>query len=77
MAKTKATKRCEPLEEYCTRERISLTELAERLQIPAPTARSLVNGARPITAERAKQIEEKIGIPRETLRPDLFVRRAA
>ena len=70
-------KRCEPLERYCELHRITQIELADRLGIPEPTARALVNGSRPVTADRALQIEEKIGIPRETLRPDLFVRRAA
>ena len=70
-------KRCEPLDRYCQLEGISLTQLAERLKLPAPTVRSLVNGSRPIVAERAVEIEKKLGIPRETLRPDLFVRRAA
>lgn len=69
--------RCEPLDRYCQIEGISLTQLAERLKLPAPTVRSLVNGSRPIVAERAVEIEKKLGIPRETLRPDLFVRRAA
>jgi len=41
------------------------------------TVRSWVNGNRPITAETALLIEKATGIPRETLRPDLFVRRAA
>ena len=70
-------RRCEPLDEYCKRERISYTQLAERLQFEETTTRSLVNGSRPITGERAVQIENRIGIPRETLRPDLFIRRAA
>lgn len=70
-------KRCEPLEKYCERHRISQSELADRLDIPEPTARSLINGSRQITAERALAIEGRLGIPRETLRPDLFVKRAA
>lgn len=70
-------KRCEPLERYIELHRITQSELAERLDIPEPTARSLVNGSRPITASMAVHIETKINVPRETLRPDLFVKRAA
>lgn len=70
-------RRCEPLDEYCKREGINYSALAERLKFEEPTTRSLVNGSRPITAERAVMIENRIGIPRETLRPDLFVKRAA
>ena len=70
-------RRCEPLDEYCKREGINYSELARRLKFEEPTARSFVNGSRPITAERAVMIENRIGIPRETLRPDIFVRKAA
>lgn len=70
-------KRCEPLDTYCELHSLSAEDLAERLGWPAPTVRSLVNGNRTLTAERAVEIEKRIGIPRETLRPDLFVRRAA
>jgi plasmid maintenance system antidote protein VapI len=70
-------RRCEPLDTYCDLHRISQAELADRLGIPEPTARALVNGSRTVTAGRALEIEQKLGIPRETLRPDLFVKRAA
>lgn len=70
-------KRCKPLDEYLEKERISPQELAGRLEIEESTARSLVNGNRPITAERAVQIETKLGIPREQLRPDIFIKQAA
>lgn len=75
MAKRK--RRCEPLDRYCQLHGISQSELAERLDIPEPTTRSLVNGARPITAKMAVKIETRIGIPRETLLPEIFVKRAA
>lgn len=55
--------------------RISTDELADLLRIAKSTARSFVNGNRQITAEKAVEIEKRIGIPRETLRPDIFVRR--
>ena len=70
-------KRCEPLDRYCQMYRLTQAEFAERLGIPEPTARSLINGSRPVTPLRAVEIEKKIGIPRETLRPDIFVKRAA
>jgi plasmid maintenance system antidote protein VapI len=70
-------KRCEPLDRYCELHKISQAELADRLSIPESTARSLVNGTRPITPDRALEIEGRLGIPRETLRPDMFVKRVA
>jgi plasmid maintenance system antidote protein VapI len=75
MAKRKS-KRCEPLDRYLEIHGISATELATRLRMPEPTVRSMVNGNRPVTAEKAVAIEVRIGIPRETLRPDIFVKRA-
>lgn len=74
MAKKKG---CEPLRRYCEIHSLTSVELAAKLSRPAPTVRSWVNGNRPVAAETAVHIEKKIGIPRETLRPDLFVRRAA
>lgn len=70
-------KRCEPLDRYIELHKITQAELADRLGIPEPTARSFINGSRRITGETAVQIETRLGIPRETLRPDLFVKRAA
>lgn len=52
---------------------LSCKEMAKRLRIPEPTLRSLENGWRPITAERAVELETKLGIPREEL-CDLFRR---
>jgi len=74
--KRKRLKPCEPLEQYIKRHGITRRELAVRLGFDEDTTKSLVNGYRPVTAKRAVAIEEKIGIPRETLRPDLFVKRA-
>jgi plasmid maintenance system antidote protein VapI len=70
-------KGCEPLVRYCEIHGLSRAELADKLGYPPPTVRSWVNGHRPISAETAIHVEKMIGIPRETLRPDLFVRRAA
>jgi plasmid maintenance system antidote protein VapI len=73
--KTPKIKRCEPLERYCELHGISAAELARRLEMAATTVRSMVNGWRPVTAETAVYIEKKIGVNRDTLRPDIFVRR--
>ena len=70
-------RRCEPLDRYCEIHGISFAELARRLDMEASTVRSMANGWRPVTAETAVYIEGKLNIPRETLRPDIFVRRAA
>ena len=70
-------KPCEPLVRYCEINGISRAELAERLGEVDATVRSWVNGHRAVSAETAVMIERKIGIPRETLRPDIFVKRAA
>jgi DNA-binding transcriptional regulator YdaS (Cro superfamily) len=50
------------------------SEFASDLGIPEPTLRSLENGCRPITAERALELEQKTrgGVTRLQLRPDLF-----
>lgn len=73
----KKTKQCEPLVRYCEIEGITREELASRLGENAPTVRGWVNGHRSVSPEVAVKIERKIGIPRETLRPDIFVKRAA
>jgi len=54
---------------------ITAADLAREIGLGESLTRSLVNGNRRVLAEYAVQIEQKIGIPRETLRPDLFVRR--
>lgn len=63
-----------PLRSFRESQGLSPDEFADLLGIPRPTLRSLENGTRPITAERAKQIEEKTrgGLTRIDLRPDLF-----
>jgi plasmid maintenance system antidote protein VapI len=71
------TKRCEPLDRYIGIHGISISDLALKLAKPEPTVRSWVNGNRAITAEVAVFLERKLEIPRETFRPDIFVKRAA
>lgn len=53
---------------------LSCKDFAERMSIPEPTLRSLENGSRIITAERAKEIEDKTNgeLTRHALRPDIF-----
>jgi plasmid maintenance system antidote protein VapI len=70
-------RRCEPLEQYCERHKITIAELATRLTVPEPTLRCWINGHRLVKPKMAVQIENRLGIPRETLRPDIFVKRAA
>lgn len=62
------------LRAYRERQKLDPAEFAKQLGIPEPTLRSLENGWRPITAERAKELEQKTsgGLTREQLRPDLF-----
>lgn len=62
------------LREYRTKKGLSCEEFAKKLGIAEPTMRSLENGTRSITPERAKEIEEKTGgaLTRTALRPDIF-----
>lgn len=62
------------LRSYRTKHGISLEDFAKRLGIAEVTLRSLENGNRTITAERAKEIEEQTNgaLTREQLRPDIF-----
>jgi len=78
MTRRKAKRqRCEPLDRYIELHGITAAELAKKIDLGESLTRSLVNGNRRVLAEYAVRIEQKIGIPRETLRPDLFVKRAA
>lgn len=60
------------LREYRRKHGLSCAELAKLLGVAEPTARSLENGTRRITAERAAEIERATGIPRHELRPDIY-----
>lgn len=62
------------LRSYRLARKLTPAEFAEQLGIPERTLRSLENGWRPITAERAKAIEQKTSgrLTRIDLRPDLF-----
>ncbi len=48
------------------------TELARMVDISVPYASQILSGKRPPSAALARLIEEKAGIPRHTLRPDIF-----
>ena len=64
-----------PLRAYRERKGLSQAELAEKLKVSRSTVGMLEIGAKPFTAEMAIRIEERIGIDRVLLRPDLFRRR--
>lgn len=67
------------LRTYRQQKGLSAADFAKSLGIAEVTLRSLENGTRVITAERAAEIEDKTGgeITRHDLRPDLFGERAA
>lgn len=62
------------LRDYRLKQGLSPEDFAKTLGIAEPTLRSLENGTRQITPERAKEIEEctEGAIRREQLRPDIF-----
>lgn len=51
--------------------RLTQTELAERIGIDQPSLSRWERGGK-IPAERVRKVSEVTGIPREELRPDLF-----
>lgn len=62
------------LRDYRTKHGLSCGEFAKKLGIAEPTMRSLENGTRPITPERAKEIEDATNgeLTRPQLRPDIY-----
>jgi transcriptional regulator with XRE-family HTH domain len=62
------------LRAYRQAQKLSAAEFAKQLGIAEATLRSFENGTRPITAERAKEIEEVTGgrLTRRKLLPELF-----
>lgn len=62
------------LRNYREKHGIPCAELARRIGIAEPTMRSLENGTRAITPERAKLIEEVTSgeLTRQALLPDVF-----
>ena len=71
------SKRLHPLRVHRSKNKLSCEELGKKLGIAATTVRSYENGNRTISGDFAVTIEERIGIRREELRPDLFQREAA
>lgn len=63
-----------PIREYRARNNLSRAQLAETLGCSKHLITSVETGHRSITAEKAVQWEQIIGIRREVLRPDLFQR---
>jgi len=73
------TTKTHKLREFRRKNRLTCKQMAELLSVAEPTLRSLENGTRKITAERAVEIEAatKQKILRNDLRPDLFGKRRA
>ena len=65
------------LREYRAQKDLSAEEVARKLGIAESTLRSYENGNREIDGDTAVLIEDRLGIPREDIRPDLFKREAA
>ena len=67
------------LRDYRQKNKLHSDEFAKRLGIATSTLRSLENGTRRITPERAVEIEIALNgaIKRERLLPDFFLRRQA
>ena len=63
-----------PLRLYRDKHGISCADFARRIGVAEPTMRSLENGTRAITPERAKLIEAATGgeVTRQQLPPDIF-----
>ena len=62
---------------YRAQKDLSAEEVARKLGIAESTLRSYENGNREIDGDTAVLIEDRLGIPREDIRPDLFKREAA
>jgi len=64
-----------PLKIYRDEKRLSQQQLAEKLGISRQMVGMLETGERDCTAEMCLLIEKKLGIPRETILPELFIRK--
>lgn len=62
---------------YRVKHQLSQEALADRLGISRAMVGMLETGGRPFTVNMALRIEERIGINRVLILPDLFRRRAA
>lgn len=66
-----------PLKAYRGKHGLSQSDLAVKLGVSRQLVGALETGTRPFTPEMANLIEEKLGINRVVIRPDIFRRRAA
>jgi len=64
-----------PLKTYREGNALSQQQLGDTLGISRQMVGMLETGEREFTAEMCIVIEKKLGIPRESVRPDLFVRK--
>ncbi len=70
-------KLADPLRAYRELHGMSQQWLADKLKVSRQLVSMLELGEREYTADMCVLIEEKIGVPREAMRPDLFKREAA
>ncbi len=66
-----------PLRAYREKNELSQQEVADRLGVSRQMVGMLESGAREYTPEMALKIEQRLGIDRVLVRPDMFRRRAA
>lgn len=66
-----------PLKQYRTLKGLTQQELADLLKVSRQLVSFIEAGAREITPENAVAWESTLGIPRETLCPEIFRRTAA
>jgi transcriptional regulator with XRE-family HTH domain len=72
-----ASKQQNPIRQYREQHGLSQEAMAEVLGVSRGLVSLIETGERPITPENAKEWEPKLGIPRETLCPEIFKRAAA
>lgn len=66
-----------PLLAYRTKKALSQEAVAEMLGVSRQMVGMLEKGERNFTAEMAVKVEQRLGIDRVLVRPDIFRRRAA
>jgi transcriptional regulator with XRE-family HTH domain len=64
-----------PLKSYREENELSQQQLADRLGISRQMVGMLETGERDCTADMCLLIEKKLGIPREEILPELFIRK--
>lgn len=63
-----------PLADWICRQRLSVTAAARILDVSKATASKWKAGVQQIPAEKVARVSDLTGIPRETLRPDIFAK---